>query len=67
MGKKFRFKFIPQQEKPEVMEFLVFRKGKILPIATITKSFYEFNVKMFCDEDIDMLEEISKEFEEKWM
>lgn len=66
MKKKFRFKFIPQNEKPEKLEFLAFRIGKILPIATVIKTIDKVEIEFFCEEDVECREEIQREFEGKY-
>lgn len=66
MKGKFRFRFIPQQKEPEKMEFIVFRIGKILPVATLTKTINGIKVKTLCDEDIGTSEEIEQAFKEKY-
>ena len=48
----------------ENLGFWVFRKGKILPVATVEITPYNMRVNMFRDKDKDVEDKLKKDFEE---
>lgn len=62
MVKNFRFVFVQRTFGSENLEFIVFQKGKILPVATIEVTPLTVNISCFDEEKKDM-SEIQKAFQ----
>lgn len=63
MVKNFRFVFVQRTFGCENLEFIVFQKGKILPVATVEVTPSKANISCFDEEKKDIAE-IQKAFQQ---